>query len=242
MSGVPNAIALRHGVLRVQKLRNAAVVVTERLIRLGAVGCVILAIAGALFAYDGSSRTGRVTGSMTDEAQLKHKFRGIQGGELFVDAITEVRGVNILNDNGDYFYASGSLSLRNQSRHAYSSHFGMPRNIRVIWRDDYTPRQRDPSIPSWMYTGGTVLGDYTVPVASRIPEDLLDAVRARKGQLRLKIRIHPDGPLIGWDLLTAVSTDMAGGDFREAKLDNGIVVRKGWYIHPRTKEKIETDF
>lgn len=33
-----------------------------------------------------------------------------------------------------------------------------------------------------------------------------------------------------------------GGDFREAKIYNGIAVRKGWYIHPRTGERIEADF
>jgi hypothetical protein len=35
---------------------------------------------------------------------------------------------------------------------------------------------------------------------------------------------------------------MAGGDFQEATVFNGKVLRKGWYIHPKTGQKIETDF
>jgi hypothetical protein len=35
---------------------------------------------------------------------------------------------------------------------------------------------------------------------------------------------------------------MAGGDFREAEIFNGIAIRKGWYIDKKTGQKIETDF
>lgn len=189
--------------------------------------------------------TDRKRAQMTEEdAQLAHKFRRISGGELFVDSIPQVYGVNIIKENGDYFYARSSLNPRNNSRHAYNSHFGMPKYLRIIWRDGYVPQHRDLSIPSWMFLGGNVLGDYTVPVASRIPIEVLDAVRAGRGELRLKIRIHSDGPLIGWDVLNmwAGETELAGGAFREAKIRDGVVIRKGWYIHPKTKEKIETDF
>jgi hypothetical protein len=93
------------------------------------------------------------------------------------------------------------------------------------------------------FYGGTVLGSYTVPVASRIPDDLLDAMREGVGGFGLKIRIHPDGPLIGWELSRGFNLQyFAGGDFREADIENGKVLRKGWYIHPKTGQKIETDF
>jgi hypothetical protein len=36
--------------------------------------------------------------------------------------------------------------------------------------------------------------------------------------------------------------EAVGGDFREAEIVNGIAVRKGWYIDPKTGQKIETDF
>lgn len=35
---------------------------------------------------------------------------------------------------------------------------------------------------------------------------------------------------------------MAGGDFREAKIFNGKVVRPGWYIDKKTGQRIETDY
>ena len=99
------------------------------------------------------------------------------------------------------------------------------------------------------FFGGTVLGDYTIPVASRIPDALLEEKRRNGSGFRLKIRIHPDGPLIGWDLERAPGSapdgsnfHHAGGDFQEAHIYQGKVLRKGWYIHPRTAERIETDF
>lgn len=196
----------------------------------------------SLGSCDGSS-SNRV-GMTAEDAQLAHKFRGIRGGELYVDSIVEVQGVNIINQDGGIIFARATVSIWNQSRYAYSSDFGMPKTIRVIWRDRYDPVPAESKVPDGMYIGGTVLGDYTVPVASRVPDEVLDAVRAGRGELRLKIRIHPDGPLVGWDVLNmrAAETYLAGGDFREAKIFNGQVVRKGWYIHPKTKEKIETDF
>jgi hypothetical protein len=105
------------------------------------------------------------------------------------------------------------------------------------------------------------VSDVTVPIASRIPEDLLEDLRRDpKGVLRLKLRIHPDTLLVGWDIERRPGFDpkkrdqfgeavyvapvhsFVGGDFREASILNGQVVRKGWYIDPKTGQKIETDF
>jgi hypothetical protein len=107
---------------------------------------------------------------------------------------------------------------------------------------------------------GIVVADVTVPVASRIPDDVLDTARRFGGGLRLKLRLTPETILVGWDvrnypdfqpgkrdqfgvLLTGpVVYHAVGGDFREAEIVNGIAVRKGWYIDPKTGQKIETDF
>ena len=128
----------------------------------------------------------------------------------------------------------------------------MPKLLRVEWRDRI---EMEPDgalkrgLPGDAFYGGTVLGDYTIPVASRIPDALLEEKRRNGGGFRLKIRIHPDGPLIGWDLERGPGTapdgskfHHAGGDFQEAYIYNGKVLRKGWYTHPRTGERIETDF
>lgn len=123
----------------------------------------------------------------------------------------------------------------------------MPKFLRVEWRDpasEYRAEGRDGA-----FLGGTIIADHTIPVASRIPDALLEDKRRNGGGFRLKIRIHPDGPLIGWDLERAPGSapdgskfHQAGGDFQEAFIYNGKALRKGWFIHPRTGERIETDF
>jgi hypothetical protein len=108
---------------------------------------------------------------------------------------------------------------------------------------------------------GPVVRDITVPVASRIPDELLEDLRRDpKGGLRLKLRVHPETLLVGWDIERRPGFDpkkldsfgeavyvapvhsFAGGDFREAKIFNGQVIRKGWYIDPQTGARIETNF
>jgi hypothetical protein len=78
---------------------------------------------------------------------------------------------------------------------------------------------------------------------------LLEAKRRDGGGFRLKVRIHPDRPLIGWGLERGMGSapdgskyHFAGGDFREADIYQGFVLRRGWYIHPKTGQRIETDF
>lgn len=118
----------------------------------------------------------------------------------------------------------------------------VPKTIRAKWRkgtgwDDVKK----------VWNEGTVIGDYTVPVAERIPDSILDELRKGKSNLRLKIRLIDDGVLIGWDierrgkLKGSTEYVMEGGDFVQAKRFNGKVVRKGWYIN-KNGQKIETDY
>jgi hypothetical protein len=83
------------------------------------------------------------------------------------------------------------------------------------------------------------LYDQTIAVADRIPDALLDELRRTgNGLLGIKLRIHPDGPLLGWhieyrpnfsqssveelkNLWTAPAYSHTGGDFKEA--------RAAWY-------------
>jgi hypothetical protein len=49
--------------------------------------------------------------------------------------------------------------------------------------------------------GDEVVGDYTIAVASRIPDSVVQALRRDpKGDLRLKFRLKADGVLFGWDI------------------------------------------
>jgi hypothetical protein len=184
-----------------------------------------------------------------EDKALKHKFRGLNGGQLRVDSLFEVNGLNIFDERGKLFFAVASfIPPTGNSISSYGAQFGVPKSIRVEWRDRYLTAFDPPEPPPaghvpGAFRGGTILGNHTVPVASRIPDDLLDAMRRGMGGFRLKIRIHEDGPLIGWDLSRGFNLQyFAGGDFREADIENGKVLRKGWYMHPKTGQKIETDF
>lgn len=75
---------------------------------------------------------------------------------------------------------------------------------------------------------GQAAGDYTVNVASRIPDDVVTELLKRGGSLRLKFRLKPDGVLFGWDIERISGGlpkhSMAGGDFREAEPANELPV------------------
>ncbi len=210
--------------------------------------------AGALSACDHLESVVMSGPPLSDEDKaLKRKFRGLTGGQLRVDSLFEVTGLNIFDETGKLFFSSATLMPpRGNSIRGYSARFGVPKTLRVEWRDKIEMVE-DPhlkGIPQDAFHGGTVLGNYTVPVAMRIPEDLLTQMRRNKNVgFRLKIRIHPDGPLIGWDLASAVDSIHVGGDFQEAHLVYEGDLRNptkrwvnGWYIHPKTGQRIETDF
>jgi hypothetical protein len=172
---------------------------------------------------------------------LRHKFRGMHGGQLVVDAFGEKEGVNIFNEAGKLFFKSSSVSAKNNSKYSYSANFGVPKILSAEWRDPAV--EYGGNALTGAYDGGVVIANYTVPVASRIPEEVLKGHRDKVGGFRLKIRLHDDGLLIGWDLSRGFNLQyLAGGDFREADRENGKVLRKGWYIHPKTGVKHETNF
>lgn len=75
--------------------------------------------------------------------------------------------------------------------------------------------------------GGVILGDYTVPIASRIQNEVVDYLYSPKQsdvmsrELRIKIRLKDDGVLIAWDVEEGYKNQydnfaryvMPGGDF-----------------------------
>ena len=187
-----------------------------------------------------------------EDELLKHKFRGLRGGQLRVDSLFYVEGLNIFNEHGRLFFATAGMTPPHRANASYGAEFGVPKFLRFEWRDKIEMEPRgalNRGLPDGAYYGGTLLGNYTIPVASRIPDALLEDKRRNGGGFRLKIRIHPDGPLIGWDLERGIGTGPdgskfhhAGGDFQEAYIYQGEVLRKGWFIHPKTGERIETDY
>ena len=187
-----------------------------------------------------------------DHSDLAYKFRGIRGVVVRIDAIGEKRHVTIVSDTNRQIAAPSLLSPKNNGILSFSGGaLPLPKTVHITWREGGAKYER-PLSPdktrsigplSWM--GGTIVGDYTIEVASRIPDDVLDSIRKEGGALRLKFRLKDDGVLLGWDIERpggGISRySMAGGDFREAYIFNGKVVDPGWYID-KNGQKIETDF
>lgn len=184
-----------------------------------------------------------------EEQRRMHRFRGVEGYELYISGFggnakegIYARIINSLGkpmDSG-YFWTSGDSKS--------TGSLAVPESLKFV------------RIEAAERLDGNLLYDTDVPVADRIPDDLLDELRQRGGMLRIKIRLHREWVLLGWDIQRRPGFDpkkrdkwgeavyvgpvhsFAGGNFREAEIFNGQVVRKGWYIHPKTGQKIETDF
>lgn len=181
---------------------------------------------------------------------LRRKFKGIHGVVLRVDAASQKNWTSITSDTGQHISRASSLNPRNVSNQTNTDNsMPIPRAIRAIWRESVTH-----SGGQGRWEGGTIVGDYTVPVAERIPDSLLDYIRQNGGALRLKIRLVDDGVLIGWDvehviplkdwkhnslgLGSGVSYRLPGGDFCEARLFEG---KRGWHLD-KNGEKVFTDY
>jgi hypothetical protein len=190
-----------------------------------------------------------------EQRRLRHKFKDLRGGELVVDAFGEKDAVTIFDEQGRVFYTRAVVSPRNRTIRSYGAEFGVPVTLRAMWRREgerVGGVLQNPIRGTGVYgtfSGGKLVGDHIVPVAERIPDELLTEMRKRKLGLRIKLRIHPDGVLLGWDLQGPPGTGpnygkytMAGGDFQEADIYNGKALRMGWYIHPKTRARIETPF
>ncbi|MBR0567336.1 hypothetical protein J5J83_14530 [Azoarcus sp. L1K30] len=177
------------------------------------------------------------------------KFKGIGGIVLRLDAATTKENITMQADNGIFIGCPSQLSPTSVGNQTYSpGYVPVPRTVRVIWRD-VTAKYKD----HCQYEGGAILGDYTVPIADRIPDAVLDEIRNNGGALRIKIRLADDGVLIGWDIERIITKEnwrpgmygvidyrMAGGDFKERRRDeNGNYT--GWYID-KNGRKIETDY
>jgi hypothetical protein len=146
------------------------------------------------------------------------RFKGL-GLVLVVDAVAGARMEQVVmyDDLRYEIYGSASLSRRNREIMALGSE-RVPLTVRVVWREG----------AGWdkvkeVWNEGVIVGDYTIPVAKRIPDDVLNDIRAYRGNLRLKFRLKPDGVLFGWDIERAAPLgdvsifEMPGGDFLETR-------------------------
>jgi len=157
-----------------------------------------------------------------EDVHLRKKFHGIYGVVLKLDATSPKHGVTITSDTGRSISAPSTLGPKNVSNQTYTDNsMPIPKAVHATWREGAYKYQLNP--PGWV--GGTIIGDYTVPVAERIPDSVLDYIRKNGGALRLKIRLKDDGVLIGWDVEEWYTTQygrglrwvLPGGDFLDTK-------------------------
>lgn len=193
--------------------------------------------------------------AMDEDAVLRRKFKGIHGVVVRLDSSNEKTFIKILTEAGEAIASPAGLNNLGHQNLAFTGpSLPIPKSVHVTWRERVG---WDAVADKW--SDGVVVGDYTIPVASRIPEEVLDYIRVwrfPKGVtqrvLRIKFRLMDDGVLLGWDVeetqchpehrdWCSLVYPMAGGDFKEAQIYNGKVVERGWYIG-RDGKKTETDY
>ena len=156
-------------------------------------------------------------------------------------------GIDAFSDSGIRLF--GSASLAGGGAASSYAGAGLPKWVRVTWREGDFIQRYDP-INKSAWTGGKIVGDYKIEVASRIPQDVQTYASQGKGRaIYLQFRIHDEGVLLAWAVEESLPGgggrrySMHGGDFKRRQTDaNGKVTEKGWYIHPKTGQRIETDF
>ena len=141
------------------------------------------------------------------------------GLTLVVDAVegAEMLGVEFFADGSEFpFYAKSRTVKTNRSIRAFPSGI-VPEQVRVMWRSSGTETYFDKS--GRIRYSAPIVGDYTFPVASRIPDEIAKEIRKHGGGLRLKFRLKPDGVMFGWDIERFSGGlprhSMPGGDFLE---------------------------
>lgn len=149
---------------------------------------------------------------------VQQRFKGI-GLVLVTDAVpgAEMLGVEFFADRRDLpFYAKSLLSRKTREIMSYPGGV-VPERVRIVWRKTHETYRAS----GRMRYGGEIAGDYTIPVAIRVPDAVLQDIRARGGALRLKFRLKPDGVLFGWDIERdggGISKfEMPSGDFMETR-------------------------
>jgi hypothetical protein len=172
----------------------------------------------------------RASAAVNDaESSLRHKFRGIAGVVVVLDVAkgaADKRYVTFTADTGRHIAAPSSMVQGGRGNLGFTGGvLPVPMTVHVTWRQADPSRPDDPprggaTLGHWM--GGALVGDYVVEVANRIPDAVLDYIRAGgRRALRLKFRLKDDGVLFGWDVEETYTTQygtglryqFSGGDF-----------------------------
>lgn len=140
-------------------------------------------------------------------------------GELIVNAVkdAEMFGVEMYADGMDRpFYGKARSSEKNIDKMSFPLP-RIPQQVRVIWHGP----DRGWDNVSRVWRDGTIAGDYTIPVSSRIPRSVFEEIERHGGALRIKFRLKPDGVMLGWDIQRMgkylLQSYMPGGDFLDTE-------------------------
>lgn len=179
--------------------------------------------------------------------QINTKNYGIVVRYQVMPGSAEKNGLEAITDKGRGLFGHAKLRAPLQlgmGGGTSSGGYGIPEWVRVTWREGNIIQRYDP-INKSQWTGGVIVGDYTVEVASRIPQEVLNYVSQKKGRaIRLAFCMMDDGVLLAWSVQESNGygwvESMHGGDFKDAEILDGKILRKGWYIN-KSGQKIEVN-
>jgi hypothetical protein len=181
--------------------------------------------------------------------QINTKNYGIVVRYQVMPGSAEKNGLEAITDKGRGLFGHAGLRAPSQlgmGGGTSSGGYGIPKWVRVTWRKPiYNERVSSSGKTYETLDFGEIIGDYTVEVASRIPQEVLNYVSQKKGRaIRLAFCMMDDGVLLGWSVQESNGygwvESMHGGDFKDAEILDGKVIRKGWYIN-KSGKKIEVN-
>ena len=143
---------------------------------------------------------------------------------LSPDASTKT-GVQGITNTGAQIFANAILDHRTSGHSGFGGTVPFPTSVRITWRERVTP--------GLYWTTGTVVGDHTVDVRTRVPAKFFEMAKAAPRRvIKLQFRIKDDDVLFAW----CVQEDSGGGyvdilhdgDFKKPTIFNGVVTDPGW--------------
>ena len=186
--------------------------ISVQLIKRKLMAVMALAPIAALLAV----RRATAMGNQPPMSASQKRFMKI-GLTLVVDAVdgAEMLGVEFFTLGEEFpFYAKSRMVRTNREIMAFPANT-VPEKVRVTWRINDSEGYADKR--GGIRYSAKIIGDYTLPIASRIPEEVLQEIRKNGGGLRLKFRLKPDGVMFGWDIERFAGGlprhSMPGGDF-----------------------------
>ena len=122
-------------------------------------------------------------------------------GAVIVDELdnnsSSKKGVLAVTDTGRYLFAASLMTRGGRGTGSFGGETA-PKSVRVTWREG---ENIIGAYKGGGYQGGTIVGDYTIEVASRIPAEVMKYASEGKGRaIRLVFRVKDDGVLLAWSV------------------------------------------